>query len=175
MRLARYALSGLGQDPEIDPGAMQAVADQETQKFYTESSTPYVCNAWELLTNASGCASAASPVPSVPSLTNAPNGGAPIVTITVGAPQPGAGGSSIMGYDSNNNPIYANTPTAQQQQQIDVASLQAQMAASGYVDCSSLWNQITNKQCPCTYCSSTGVLIGVAVAALVGVFLLAKL
>jgi hypothetical protein len=174
MRVSRFALAGLGQDPEIDPAAMQAVADATTQQFYTESSTPYVCNAWQLLTSPAQCASAASPVPPVPSLTNAPNGGAPIVTITVGAPQPGAGGSSIMGYDSNNDPIYANTPTAQQQQQIDLASLQSQMAASGYVDCSSLWNQITNSKCPCTYCSSTGTLIAVGVAALVGVWLLSK-
>ena len=79
----------------------------------------------------------------------------------------GAGYTSVIaGTDSNGNTIYANTPTAQAQQQANVASITSQVA-SGVVDCTQWYNQLFNPACPCNYCSSLSTW-GLIAAGIVG-------
>jgi hypothetical protein len=131
--------------------------------------TPYQCNWFESIFDPSACASAASPINPPPTL---PVTGAYPVTITA---TPAAGSTTIQTItDSSGNVLYATTPSPQQVQASNVAAITA-AAGAGYVDCTQLWNQLTNAACPCTYCSSYGSYLLIGLAAIAGFLILVKL
>lgn len=151
----------------LDPNGLcttQAGATASAQ----ESSAPYECNWLQKLFDASGCASAASPVPPLPA--PAP----PSTSITVGGTDPNMQGDSYQaGTDAAGNPIYVNTPSAQQIHAAQVQQITSQVA-SGYVDCSSIWNQLTNSACPCIACQNSTTYIGIAVFALAALWVVTR-
>ena len=65
--------------------------------------------------------------------------------------------------------------TPQQQQALNVASIQAQAIANAPVDCTSIWNQLTSPACPCTYCSSYGSYVAIGLGLVLSVWLLGKI
>ena len=112
----------------------------------SSNATGYQCNTLETWLWPTTCASANSPTPPVPTL---PNGGAPSVISVTGD------GATI------------TTPTAQQQQQINLSSIQAQAAANAPVDCTQWYNNWFNPACSCTYCQS---ILGWGAVGLIAMF-----
>jgi hypothetical protein len=174
-------------NPVFIPGLGQLVTSQgpmsstiNSNDVAPEAVNPtYSCNWLENLFDPSGCASAATATPAPPNLqTLGASAGAAPVTFSTGGPLLGANGQPmnavVAGTDSNGQPIYANTPTAQQQQTINVAAIQAQATQNAPVDCTQLWNQLTSAACPCTYCQNFGTWIGIGIAALIGLVILEK-
>lgn len=164
-RLGDLAVGGCLAPTVADPATGLCVVPTPT---VPSSYAPYSCNWFEQLFNPSACASAASPTPVIP--TPPP----PSTTITVGAPDPSMQGSSYYsGQTTDGQPIYINTPSAQQSQASQVAAATA-AAAAGYTDCSTLWNQLTNANCPCTACTSYGSWALIGGAALLALWILSK-
>jgi hypothetical protein len=128
--------------------------------------TPYQCNWFESIFDPSACASAASVIPPPPAL---PTPMSPVLSSAPTGPT-----SVYAGTDASGNPVYATPATAQQQQAANVSSITGQVS-SAYVDCSSVWNQITSPACPCTYCGSYGTYLLIGIAAIAGFFILVKL
>ena len=134
----------------------------------------YTCNWFQSWLMPTTCASAASPINPSPSL---PNGGAPPASISSSCPagtSEDAGTCAYSGTDANGNPIYVSTPNPVDLHAAQVAAITA-AAGAGYVDCSTLWNQLTNAKCPCTSCTSVGTWVAVGVAALIAVLVLEKI
>ena len=147
---------------------LNAEAEQAAPTLPSE--TPYQCNWLQNFLSPSACASAASPTPPVPT--------PPPPPATVGsscAPNTSLddGSCSISGHDSNGNPIYVSAPQGAAYHAYVVQDITAQVAA-GYVDCSTLWNQLFNSQCPCTLCSNTTTWLVLGVAGLGALFVLGK-
>lgn len=139
-----YTRRGMGQGPGLVTTQGPASGTAPTLE---QSYAPYQCNWFQNLLSPSQCASAESPTPMLP------GPAAPSVSFTVGAPDPNAGASAPSGTTSDGQQIYMNAPTAQQIQAAQVAGITSAVS-SGYVDCSSLWNQLVNSQCPCQACGS---------------------
>jgi hypothetical protein len=129
---------------------------------------PYQCNWFESIFDPSACASAASTIPPPPTLPAQYQ-----VSVT---PTPPAGSTVVQTTTdpTTGNPLYLTTPSPQQQQALNVQSI-TQQVASGYVDCSLLFNQITNAACPCTYCESYGTYLLIAAAALAALIVIPRL
>lgn len=75
-------------------------------------------------------------------------------------------GPAIISIDPTTGGVTPATP--QQQQQLNLAAIQAQAQANqnNSVDCTQWYNQLFNAQCQCTYCSSVFTYAGLALAAL---------
>lgn len=131
-----------------------------------DTTTPYECNWLEKLFDSSGCASASSITPPVPT---PPPPAASIGTSCPSGTSTSDGTCTASGVDTNGSPIYVSATQGAAYHAQVVTSIQSQAAGSGYVDCTSIWNQFTSSQCPCTVCDTTeGFLIigGVALAVL---------
>lgn len=158
-----YSRRGMGQGPGLVTTQGPASGTAPTLE---QSYAPYQCNWFQNLLSPSQCASAESPTPMLP------GPAAPSVSFTVGAPDPNMQGPSyISGQTSDGQNIYVNTPSADQIHAAQVAGITNQISQN-YVDCSSLWNQLFNSQCPCTSCSSLQSWALIAGVGLIGFFLL---
>jgi len=160
---------------EVNPDTGLCVGGAPSQsainQLNQQSMTPYSCNILQKMFNPTACASASSPIPPVPT---PPPPTAYIYTGGAGCPPNTslADGSCVQsGVDANGNPIYISTtnPQGQSYHQQAVQDI-TQQVASGYVDCTSVWNQLFNKSCPCTVCQSSGgwlLLGGATILALI--------
>lgn len=126
---------------------------------------------FDRLFQGAACQGAGSPGATLPAQ-SLPNDGAPTTTIS-SAPIAGMV-SSYAGVDANGNPIYVNTPSADQQQASNVAAITAAASSalaaadansnSTAPDCTTFFNEYFNPACPSVLPSLTSLLIFVGVA-----------
>jgi hypothetical protein len=158
---------------EVNPDTGLCIGGTPSQsavnQLNQQSMTPYSCNTLQAMLNPTACASASSPTPALPSPPP------PTAYVYTGSCPPNTsladGTCSQSGVDANGNPIYVSTTNPQgQSYHQQVTQAVNQQVAAGYVDCTSVWNQLFNAACPCTICQSSGgwlLLGGAALLALV--------
>jgi hypothetical protein len=172
-----YGLAGRGMGDAGNPCVVGPFYDADLcaqQNSLNPQPSAYQCNWFENLFMSSQCASAASPINPSPSL---PNGGAVPASITSSCPagtSQDAGTCAYSGTDANGNPVYVSIPPPDVLHAQQVAAITA-ASGQGYVDCSQLWNQLTNAACPCAVCTSYGSWALIALAGLAGILILTKI
>jgi hypothetical protein len=135
---------GLGQTASPEPCGLldtwmgTCVQNPET---VAETTGSYQCNWLQSMIWPSSCASAATSTPTPPTINPAP---------TIASVDPVTGAVTML--------------TPQQQQQLNVASIQQQAQANAPVDCTQWYNQFFSPACPCTICTGVSgwALVGVA-------------
>jgi len=145
---------GLGQTASPEPCGLldswmgTCVQNPETD---VETQGSYQCNWLQSWLWPGSCGSAATPTPPPPTVSTAP---------TIASIDPTTGQVTML--------------TPQQQQALNVASIQAQATANAPVDCTQWYNQVFSPACPCTVCSGLTTWAGLGIAATILILVLKK-